>query len=221
LNSIPKEELVEIITQEVMRIMDTKQEGLGSVPNKPGALVLGSAEKIPPEVLADLHIYGIDDYALHGDIDKYCCVYITEISLAQLSDIALGRDEKPYQCAVIKAILSGKKVYLLSEALTYHRFAKTANKTYYDMFVGYEKKIADSGVRIIQAVKLISPILAGQNEQNANCEALDCSDKVITGKKAEELSSKLQATVNLKRGTIITPLAKDAFGAAKIKINFV
>lgn len=221
MNSIPKEELVEIITREVMRMMDTKQEGSGCVPNKPGALVLGSAEKLPPEVLADLNIYGIDDYALHGNIDKYCCVYITEISLAQLSDIALGRDERPCQCAVIKAILSGKTVYLLSEALTYHRFAPTANKAFYDMLVGYEKKIADSGVSIIPAAKLISPVLTGQSEQNANDEALDCTDKVVTGQKAEELCSKLQGAVNLKRGTIITPLAKDAFGAAKIKINFV
>lgn len=221
MNKIPNEELVEYITKEVMRILNNKQKDSNCVSDKPGALILGSAEKLPSEVLAGINPFNIDDYALHGDIEKYCCLYITEISLAQLSDIALGRDERPYQCAVIKAILSGKKVYLLAEALTYRRFARTAKKAYYDMLAGYEEKLAASGVCIIPAANLLDEAGTGPMKPNPAGETIDCTDKVITGKRAEELCRNREGAVNLKKGTIITPLAKDAFGAAKIRINFV
>lgn len=229
MNGIPKEELVEIITREVMSILNTGQEGSGgvsgksgSLPAKPGALVLGPATKLPPEVSAGFDIYGVDDYVLHGDIHKYCCVYITEISLAQLSDIALGRDERPYQCAISKAILSGKTVYLSAEALAYRQFASTANKAYYDMLTGYEQKIIGFGVSVISVAKPADAVTTGRKDQNdQRQQAFDCTDKVVTGKKAEELCDKLKGVVNLPQGTILTPLAKDAFGAAKIKLNFV
>jgi len=201
--------------------MDNEQKDSNCVSDKPSALILGSAEKLPSEVLAGINPYSLDEYALHGDIDKYCCLYITEISLAQLSDIALGRDERPFQCAVIKAILSGKRVYLLTEALTYRRFAETADKAYYAMLAGYEEKLAASGVCILPAARLLDPESAGRMEAKAAKETVDCTDKVITGKRAEELCRNRKGAVNLKKGTIITPLAKDAFGAAKIKVNFL
>lgn len=221
MHSNSQDELVEIITREVIKLISAKSEVPDSKGNKPGVLVLGSPEKLPPQILTGVKVYTADDYALDGELDQYSCIYITELGLNQLSDIALGRNERPFQCAVIKAILSGKRVVLLAEALTYHRFARTANKEFYQMLVGYEKKIAGYGVNIIPAAKLINADRPDKGCQNDNSLAVDCTDQVITGKKAEELCSRIKETVNLKKGTILTPLAKDAFGTAKIKINFI
>ncbi|MFA6808106.1 MAG: hypothetical protein WCR27_03850, partial [Eubacteriales bacterium] len=136
-------------------------------------------------------------------------------------DIALGRDTSVFQCAVVKAILCGKSVYLLTEALEYRKFIKTANRNFYDMLTGYEKKIADYGVHIVSAEKLKNEAKIDQLSINDFSEAFDCTEKVITGAIAENLCKRNREKVILKKGAIVTPLAKDAFTNAKIQFNFV
>ncbi|MCR4615958.1 MAG: hypothetical protein K5756_07420 [Clostridiales bacterium] len=211
------EKLVELITKEVIKAMHLDNSpcaGAADDMSKPLALVIGDKEKLPLFALDTYRFACVDDYAKDGDIDAYECVYITALSNTELADIAMGRDAKPAQCAVIKALLSGKRVCLMESALPHRKYSATAQRTIYQMFEGYVCKLQSFGVELIREQKY------GKN-LNKSAIADNSVDKVITEALAKQLIKKDGDTIVLRRGTVITPSAKDIFNHSEKKVEFV
>ncbi len=204
--------LVELVTKEVLKsISDDKRNSC--VSGKPYALLIGSDADLPVFASEKYTFKTIDSY--NGDISGYECVFICELTCSELADCALGRDCRTVPCAVSKALLSGKKVFLLESALPHRKYKDTANKAFYSMYEGYVNTLRSFGVEFIRQQWY------GKN-LNKDAIADNSVDKVITEKIAIVLCEKAQGDViRLKKGTVITPSAKDVFNHSQFKVEFV
>lgn len=73
-------------------------------------------------------------------------VVCRQISCAQLCDMALGRDTTPAACAVSRALLAGRPVYLAEEGLPHRASQAAANPRYYAMLEDYVTRLTQFGV---------------------------------------------------------------------------
>ena len=206
------EALVERITQEVLRHL---QENTDLSPGtKPVALLAGAQEAVPAFAKERYAFADISSYA--GDIAPFEAVFIASLSLAELADCALGRDASALPCAVAKAILSGKEVYLMEAGLPYKTYKRTVtNRNFYNMLEGYVNTLRGFGVKIVKEQ------WQGNNLERQAIED-NTADKVITERTAKELCENCTTgVVRLRCGTVITPSAKDVFNHSEIKVEFV
>ena len=110
------EELVRLVMEQVMGRMATDPGSRGAL-EREKLLAVGPPERVPESVAKGCRICGLSDYEVCGDILAYRRVVITALTMAELADIAAGRDAGPSQKAVLQALLQGVEVYLCEEAL--------------------------------------------------------------------------------------------------------
>lgn len=209
------EALVELITKEVIKRLSESGSDISSLSSsKPLALLAGD-EKDLPEFAKNRFSFA-DISAYEGDIEPYEAVFIASVSTAELADCALGRDSSKLPCAVTKAILADKEVYLLEAGLPYKKYKRSVtNRNFYNMLEGYVNTLRGFGV------KLVKEQWQGNNLERQAVED-NTADKVITERVAKELIEKCTGSViKLRCGTVITPSAKDVFNHSQIKVEFV
>lgn len=209
--------LVELITKEVLKVLSENKiasvDSGGNIDKRPLALVIGEADALPSFACEKYRFADIEAYK--GDISCFDCVFIAALSFSQLADCALGRDSCAVSCAVTKALLSEKKVFLLESALPHRAYKETADRKFYSMLEGYVNTLRSFGVEVIREQWF---------GKNLNKDAIEDNsvDKVITEKIALSLCEKcVDGTVRLRRGTVITPSAKDIFNHSEVKVEFV
>ncbi len=205
--------LVDLVTKEVLRSISADVKDLQKCDGKTLALVIGPEADLPAFAQEKYSFNTIDSY--NGDISCFDCIFICELTCAELADCALGRDCRTVPCAVTKALLSGKKVYLLESALPHRMYKETSNRAFYAMLEGYVNSLRSFGVEIIRQQWY------GKN-LNKDAIADNSVDKVITEKLAISLCEKTHGDIiRLQKGTVITPSAKDIFNHSQKKVEFV
>lgn len=213
MENVSFEALVELVTKEVLKSVSSGETPSAKPDGKPLALLVGNEGDLPAFAQEKYAFKTIDSY--NGDIASYECVFVCELTCAELADCALGRDCRAVPCAVTKALLNGKKVFLLEAALPHRKYKETANRAFYSMFEGYVNSLRSFGVELIRQQWY------GKN-LNKNAVADNSVDKVITESLAINLCKKAQdEIVRLKKGTVITPSAKDIFNHSNVKVEFV
>ncbi|MBQ8783558.1 MAG: hypothetical protein IJZ57_07295 [Clostridia bacterium] len=213
MENVSFEALVELVTKEVLKSLESADCNTFDSKGKPLALLIGSKDDLPAFAQEKYSFDTIDSY--NGDISCYECVFVCELTCAELADCALGRDCRAVPCAVIKALLGGKKVYLLESALPHRKYRETADRAFYSMLEGYVNSLRSFGVELIRQQWY------GKN-LNKDAIADNSVDKVITEQLAITLCEKTQGDlIRLKKGTVITPSAKDIFNHSQFKVEFV
>lgn len=106
---LTKEQMVEFITREVMKMLGMDEEEPEDKSCCPDALVIGEADKLPPAVRRQYQLKSLDTYK--GDITPYEKIFITGITRMELADIALGRDSDAAACAVIEGLCTGRRFF--------------------------------------------------------------------------------------------------------------
>ncbi len=206
------EKLVEMITQEVVKTLSDGEKGcVSSNPEGEKALLVGCGKDIPLEARNKYNILPIENY--NGDISEFDAVIIGSLSFTQLADIAQGRNTERESCAVLKALLTGKKVFILETGLPHRQYAETASRKLFKMYEGYVNEILSFGVSMIRK----------DSKVNSNCNAFadNTADKVITESVARILVEKEESTIKLCKGTILTPSAKDIFNHSDKTVEFI
>ncbi len=206
--------LVELVTKEVLNAIGSGACASDKkINNSPLALVVGNSENLPKFALDKYSFENIESY--DGNIEKYECLFLDKLTCADLADCALGRDCRTVPCAFTKAMLNGKKVYLLETALPHRKYKATANRAFFSSLEGYVNTLRSFGVEIIREQWY------GKN-LDRNAIADNSVDKVITEKIAVSLVENCpDGLVKLLKGTVITPSAKDIFNHSQVKVEFV
>lgn len=218
-------ELMEQVIREVLRRMDTASTPACPAPQRPRALVLGDLPGAGAALFSRYTLESAEHY--EGDICPYAWVLVTRLTGGGLADLALGRDDSPSLRAVADALLTGKPVWVLPDALCHRAHSKTASSAYYQMLEGYVRRLETFGVRVGPLSELEQslqePAAAARQTACPRQEASPAAPvgkKLITARDAQELVKGGGGSVCLAKGTLITPSARDVFSSARVQITF-
>lgn len=209
--SLTKEQLIELVTEQVLRIVGEAPVQKPDVSGLPAALLIGCPEQLPKSHQNKYRLLGLDDYKKTGEIDSYERVLITELSLTDLSDIALGRDGRLTGCAVGKALLTGKEVLLFECALPHRKYAGRGSRAFYQMLEGYVRTLQSFGIRLMTEK---GPAAHGE-------PGGEIASNLVTEAVAAKLVGGSDDQILLKKGTVLTPSAKDVLLHSGKKIAYI
>ncbi|NCC68285.1 MAG: hypothetical protein EOM14_08875 [Clostridia bacterium] len=205
-----KRELIELVTKEVLKQISTANDGENSV------LVLGNPDLLPDSVKDKYNILGTDRYTCEEDINLLQKVYISELSLAELADIALGRNSGKTACATLSALLKGKEVWLLDSALGFRKYGAQGARALLQLYEGYVRTLLNFGVKMFSGKKAANLYTASAAPDPALPEG------VVTEAVARRLIDSCEGEIiKLKKGAVITPSARDVIKEASKKIELV
>lgn len=210
---LTREQLIELITKEVLKKMNQDKK-VSPDPLRSSVLVIGSVQKVPADVSEKYNCRGIDDY--DGDIRHFEKVLITGLTMVELADIALGRNTKSVQCAVINALLQGKEIVLYDFALEHRHFKTQSNQTFYLLMESYVNILKSFDIKFVSGHE----DAFNQKEHISASSANPCSG-VVTEAKAKELVQQNSGDILLKNGTVLTPSAKDVFYSKNRQVRFI
>lgn len=204
---LSKEQLVELITREVMRIVgDSVEPDTADKPGCPDVLVIGSPDKLPVHIRKKYNLRTMERYTCPEDIEKFEKIYITQLNLVELADIALGRNTKAVQCAVISGLLCGKEIFLMECALDFRKNSNTMSRGFYQLLEGYVRTLQSFGIKLVNGQTPIDKYTVRSGPGD------DLPEGIITEAMAVAMLEKCtDSVILLKKGTIVTPSAKDVF----------
>ncbi|MGN0204967.1 MAG: hypothetical protein ACI4BB_10515, partial [Coprococcus sp.] len=96
-------------------------------------LVIGDLDTVPQDMAGEYEFLTVEDYVQYSNIHRYQKILITRLSLAQLSDIAQGRDGSPEACAVITGLLNGLEVCITESAFPHKKYAGKSSSRLYEV----------------------------------------------------------------------------------------
>ena len=216
------EELVRLVTDQVVRVL-SQGGGCPAEGGREKVLAAGDPALVPPELAEGRVVCPLEDYKAHRNILRYSRVVITDLTLTELSDIALGRDAGVKQCAVLQALLQGVDVFLWEEGLPFKTWSGRGSKVLHSLLSGYVQTLRTFGVKPAKQwkpepvpearpPKFQAPAVevpAGTARPNAQ--------RLVTEDGARALV-KSGGPVALARDAIVTPAAWDVLRAAGVEI---
>ena len=211
---LSREQLVELITREVLKTLGgAEPEEPADKSGLPAALVIGDPDQLPRGVRGQYRLCAMEEY--QGDIEPFEKVFITAITQTQLADAALGRDSQPVTCALSKALLYGKEIYLYDAALAHRKLAGRGSRGFYQLLEGYVRTLQSYGVKLVQGTTVIDKY------QKTAAPGADLPSGVVTEVLARSLVEKSDGDILLRRGTVLTPSAKDVFLHANRNVTYL
>ncbi len=216
------DELVRLVTDQVVRVL-SQGGGCPAEEGREKVLAAGDPALVPPELAEGRVVCPLEDYKAHRNILRYSRVVITDLTLTELSDIALGRDAGVKQCAVLQALLQGVDVFLWEEGLPFKTWSGRGSKVLHSLLSGYVQTLRTFGVKPAKQwkpepvpearpPKFQAPAVevpAGTARPNAQ--------RLVTEDGARALV-KSGGPVALARDAIVTPAAWDVLRAAGVEI---
>ncbi len=139
-----------------------------------------------------------------------CDIYVlAQLPIKLMADLVLGIPSEPQAACILRALLEGKRVYLLESGLEYRRYKETAYKTLYHLYQEYEAAVKRYGIELISYTSEI----AKENRIQSRPEAEDYVDlsslRLLRESDLIKVRGTGSITVLLGQNTIITPLARD------------
>ena len=139
-----------------------------------------------------------------------CDIYVlAQLPIKLMADLVLGIPSEPPAACILRALLEGKRVYLLESGLEYRRYKETAYKTLYHLYQEYEAAVKRYGIELISYTSEI----AKENRIKPRPEAEDFVDlsslRLLRESDLIKVRGTGSITVLLGQNTIITPLARD------------
>ena len=220
MNELNVQQLVEAVTKQVLAAIEAGGQAAAAKEGKEKILVIGDPSHVPEVLIRNAAVYPLEDY-------KTARNSLGKLTLAQLADIALGRDGDAVSCAAVQALLNGVEVWMLEEALPHRKCAGKGSSSLYQMLEGYVRTLQVFGVKLADRDKLCRPAEkpAAPPKFQAPAPAVPkgtaCpnSGRLITETMALEMLEQAGETVRLARGTILTPSARDVFTRARVTVE--
>lgn len=234
-----KEELVELITKEVMARLKEMLSSKECFTDKKKVLILEKAEDLCPVLSGALrdNNYLVDSLDNMETLECYDAIVLQNISPRELANLANGIGGSVKETVFTDVILSGKRVFAMKKGLEYQNFVTTANKQFFNLFKTYEEKLKSYGVVYVGLKDLLSEVdgakyeveekvfnLKDNMEEKAFRETNEVEFVDLTKKKLiseVELRNIYKNGINkvlVSKKSIVTPLAMDYARVSKVQI---
>ena len=208
------DKIVDLITDRLMDKLQVESD-------KSSVFVIGAFDT--PDIL-DREGYQVVKNSSSADI-----ILVESIGFDAMLRIASLCPLTADEAVVIKSLLKGKKVLVLNESFDFHQFKQTSKALLFqDLQEQYEKLIR-YGVQFYKKEELVSILeesTGGENNKPAhdvpkNSSTPKTVEKVglLTEKKLIEMNLSDNDSIRLKKGMIVTALAKDYLKRHNINIE--
>lgn len=213
--------LIERITTEVLKQLKEEKEGLRT---KKRILLWTerlevkeqTAEKLklPLEQLEDrIQFKGLED------LETYDAIILPKLEAGEMVHIALGIQLGETEALAAKALLLGKRIYVLQEGLVFKAHKATTAPGYYKLLQDYEERLGAYGISVVSWEGLQLDAESSQCAVQATREkALDLKERLITESRIAELFSMGYREIRVTKNAMITPLAVDFIKSKQLKI---
>lgn len=204
--------LIDKIVKEVLKRLETCYAKV---------LLIGQGESVRHELdKAGICYECHSDYHDDLDLDNYDHIIIDGMSNFHLVTSALLVPGTNISKLILKARLTGKKVYVEKSSLEYKKYEGTIDKGLKEKLERYEKTIAGYGVQFLSVQDIVKVVKS--SFENATAVSEECWEgkyseeeccvldkKLITEQDLKKLVQKGHRKVKIGNKSIITPLAKD------------
>lgn len=217
-----------------------QQESCGSDVGKPKLLILTEEHgSICHDMLESERLlsYYQTECALLKDYDcdmaSYEAVILFGLTNEALARLAGGVCDTPFTRLAQKAILTGKKIFVLKEMVELYRYAETAPPAYYAVLEKQLALLQQAGVAICPLAELEDATLCGEAAacepaaSPAPCAAAPCAapgrevkieKRVITERDLSAVYDKDVSVIHIGKRAILTDLAKEYAQARKVSL---
>ncbi len=145
-------------------------------------------------------------------------IYIKNLTIDALVEIALGCTTTPATKLVRTAIMQGVSLYTTVDDIELYSYKETANKNYYSQFNGYLEFLKNSGLTVAESQPALYAMLSQNAETPSFCTPSVCAPSVALTFERKVLTEQALTKLRLDSGitdiaigekTIVTDLAKD------------
>lgn len=153
------------------------------------------------------------------DIDDYEAIIIFGLCNNSLSKVASGNSDTLFTELIQKAILCGKRLFLVKDTVELYKYEHTAPKMYYNMMLDKLEFLKSCGVVVCQYANLSEIILSGEAEQPSQIienqpktdmgKQVFIQKRVVTERDISEAVTRDVSCVRVGKRAIITELAKE------------
>lgn len=165
------------------------------------------------------------------DIDSFDAVVLFSMGISDLAKIASGAWDDAYTDTAVRAILRGKKVYLVKEAVELFGMMETAPDVYYDMLLRKLELLQKSGVVLLPYAQTLpallgepvspeqqgvpapaaieAPLAAAPAKAERPAKEIKIDKRVITEKDLTQAKYDGASSVRVGERAIMTDLAKE------------
>lgn len=171
-----------------------------------------------------------DFIAYEDGIYEYDAVVISSLCLRGLANLALGSSVSSEERFILKAIMMGKKVYVIESGIEYKKYINTAPTQLYNKYISFEKELRSYGVQIINSVEEIlfekeTSVIKKETEIK-NIEVLETvvelrNKKLISEADLRRPEIRGAQKLVIDKKTKITPLASDYIRTNNLKLERV
>lgn len=205
------DQVINVLVDEIYKKINSKE------PIKERMIVIGNKEC---EKLKEFEEkYSVVKY--ENNMEMAEGLFLTNLSIRELSNLSLGMASSDIEEYILKHIMAGKEIYVLSDGMEYKEYKKTAPKILYSKYVEAEEKLVSYGIKLINhSTEIVK-------EENHIVEEVSNKENTITlTKKLISESDLRKPHINgvkeiiVGKKSIITPLAKDYIRINNINIRF-
>lgn len=161
-----------------------------------------------------------ENYSDDMPINDYDLIIIQGMSNFELVSSALLVPGTNVSKLILKGRLTGKKIYVEKDSIEYRKYESTIDKGLEKQLEYYEDCLKNYGVKVLKASEIIKDINNNDAKDNSKneerspdiCQSRDqwrLDKKLITEQDLKKLIQQGHKTAQIKKGSIITPLARD------------
>lgn len=187
----------------------------------PKIMTIGRGELVKEDLdKASIGYISYDNYEDDMIIDNYESIVIEGLTNFELVSSALLVPGTNVSKLILKGRLTGKTIYIEKESIEYKKHKSIIDKGLERKLEHYVDCLRDYGVKILKAQEIVEDIKAHNGNVNLNnetnvksaCQSKDqcrLDKKLITEQDLKKLIQQGHKIIQISKGSIITPLAKD------------
>lgn len=204
------DQLINMLVDEIYKKINSKE------PVKERMIVIGNRESEKVKEFEEK--YSVKKYENNTEIVE--ALFLTDLSIRALSNLSLGVASSKIEEYILRHIMAGKNIYILSEGLEYKEYKKTAPKILYSKYVEAEEKLISYGINIISSTnEVIKNEQEDIKEINENGKSITLAKKLISESDLRKPHINGVKEIIIDKKSIITPLAKDYIRINNINIR--
>jgi len=225
---LQNKELIECITREVLKKLE--QNDLSSVAKKKLLLTDDIDHNFSENIKTKYELCLFDKLEEKNNLTEFENLVITSLdtklllAVSELIQISLEAE------LILKFLLQGKNVYVITEGVNYYQYQRTSPKTLYNKIMEAENKLKSFGIEFLTSAELEMRLIENNNDislekeehiVNYDSEYFLLEKKLVDYSTIKNLYERNHSKIEVPAKSILTALAEDFIKEKNIKLKLI